>query len=104
MPDYTQRVSRTAGTTYKASSNGYIYIVTGEEDGDSYDTWNFYVGTSSSNLSDFPVKSIAPTTGRDNKCVMFPIPKGYYYKTDTRTFDAYYFIPCFSVDTVDEWN
>ena len=93
FPNWSARENRNANTQYMAESDGYVYIATNEGDGKSYSNWNIEISKDGSSWLSFPVKTIAPGTGRDNKCVMFPIPKGYYYKTPSRSFVCFYFIP-----------
>jgi hypothetical protein len=94
FPKWEARISRIANTEYQAETAGFVYIATNESDGKKYSNWGFSISADGSAWQEFPVKTIRPDTGRDNRTAFFPIPKGYHYKAPDRSFSAYYFIPC----------
>lgn len=93
FPKWDAKINRSANTEYQAETAGFVYIATNEGDGKSYNNWSFSISADGTTWIEIPVKTICPDTGRDNRTAFFPIPKGYYYKTPSRSFSAYYFIP-----------
>lgn len=95
MPDLMARVDRQVQKDYQASVNGWLYLCTRVNDGDSYGSFNLEFSNDGTNWLAYPVKAAAPATGRDTEAICVPIPKGYWYRIPVkRTMRAYYFIPC----------
>ena len=95
MPDLMARVDRQVQKDYQASVNGWLYLCTRVNDGDSYGSFNLEFSNDGTTWLAYPVKAAAPATGRDTEAICVPIPKGYWYRIPVkRTMRAYYFIPC----------
>lgn len=95
MPDLMARVDRQVQKDYQASVNGWLYLCTRVNDGDSYGSFSLEFSNDGKTWLAYPVKAAAPATGRDTEAICVPIPKGYWYRIPVkRTMRAYYFIPC----------
>ena len=100
MCAYKGRVAKSVKTVYYADVNGWIWLSDNVDD-DNMHNYVVGIGTDKSSLVNYYIRSESPSTGRDNETVVFPMPKGYYYKVYSSS-DAtlnipvkhYYFIPC----------
>lgn len=90
FPKWEEREERTVNTVYKAEKAGFVYFV---DDG-STGGFSFSFSADGETFIEYKVKVSNPDTGRDNFCNLFPVAKGYSYKTEGQAKKYYYFIPC----------